>query len=220
MNNPSPSRSLLITGLSGLWLVAWLQSAASAQQAAQEPVDYQAHIDAAAIQLQTLDSKAAACLAAFEEESRESATARCQEFLGAIDGAELADYVARCEVLKAWRENFVLAAQQSDADNRGSAADLSLMVGIEFTCGEDALQKRTQFVTTAFNMLYGNRNSAQQANSEIARRLAELQFETTLSNERRLLQDAIRRQQSDRLLQNERQFDALEKEIIRQQIRN
>ena len=63
-------------------------------------------------------------------------------------------------------------------------------------------------------------NSAQPASSEIARRLAELQFETTLSNERRLLQDAIRRQQSDRLLQNERQFDALEKEIIRQQILN
>ena len=219
MNNHSPSRSLLITGLPTLWLMACLQSA-SAQQALQQPVNYQTHIDAAATQLRTLDNKAAACLAAFEGESKESAAVRCQEFRGAIDGADLADYLARCEVLKAWRENFVLAAQQSDADNRGSAADLSLMVGIEFTCGEDALQKRTQFVTTAFNMLYGNRNSAQQANSEIARRLAELQFETTLSNERRLLQDAIRRQQSDRLLQNERQFDALEKEIIRQQILN
>jgi len=220
MNNHFPSRSLLLTGLTSLWLMACLQSAASAQQAAQEPVDYQAHIDAAASQLQNLDSKAAACLAAFEDESKESAVAPCQEFLGAIDGADLADYVARCEVLKTWRENFVLAARQSGTDNRGSAADLSLMVGIEFTCGENALQKRTQSVTAAFNMLYGNQNSAQQANSEIARRFAELQFETTLSNERRLLQDAIRRQQSDRLLQNERQFDALEKEIIRQQIQN
>ena len=183
-------------------------------------MDYQAHIDAAASQLRTLDSKAGACLTAFEDESTESAAVSCREFLGAIDGSDLADYVARCELLKAWRENFVLTAQQSDTDNQGSAADLSLMVGIEFTCGEDALQKRTQFVTTAFNMLYGNLNSAQQVNSEIARRLAELQFETTLSNERRRLQDAIRRQQSDRLLQNERQFDALEKEIIRQQIRN
>lgn len=216
MNNLFTSRSLLLIGLTSLWLMACLQSAV----AAQEPVDYQAHIDAASNQLQNLDSKAAACLAAFEDESKESAAARCQDFLGAIDGADLADYVSRCEVLKAWRENFVLAAQQSSTDNRDNAADLSLMVGIEFTCGEDALQKRTQSVTAAFNMLYGNQNSAQQANREIARRLAELQFETTLNNERRLLQDAIRRQQSDRLLQNERQFDALEKEIIRQQIQN
>lgn len=220
MNSHSSSRSLLISGLSTLWLMVCLQATASAQQATQEPVDYQAHIDAAATQLRTLDSKASACLAAFEAESKESAAARCQEFIGAIDGADLADYVARCEVLKTWRENFVLAARQSSTDIQGSAADLSLMVGIEFTCGEDALQKRTQFVTTAFNLLFGNQNSARQANSEIARRLAELQFETTLSNERRLLQDAIRQQQSDRLLQNERQFDALEKEIIRQQIQN
>ena len=66
--------------------MACLQSAASAQQAAQEPVDYQAHIDAAASQLRTLDSKAGACLTAFEAESTESAAWSCREFLGAIDG--------------------------------------------------------------------------------------------------------------------------------------
>ena len=170
--------------------------------------------------MQTRDSKAAACLGAFEAESKESAAASCRECLDAIDGAELADYLARCQILKTWRENFVLAAQQSGADYRGSDADLRLMVGIEFTCGEDALQKRTQFVSTAFDMLYGNQNFPQQINREISRRFAELQFETISSNERHLLQNAIQQQQSDRLLQTERQFDDLEKEIIRQQIRN
>lgn len=205
-----------MTALIALGMIACLQSAASAQ----EPVDYQALIDAAAGQLELLDSKADACLSAFESESTESATVRCKDFLGAIDGADLADYLARCEVLKQWRENFVLAAQQPGTDNQGGDADLRLMVGIEYTCGEGALQKRTQFVTAAFNLLYGNQNPGRPSNTAIVRRLAELQFETTLSNERRQLQDAIRQQQADRLLQIERQFDDLEKEIIRQQIRN
>ena len=220
MNSLSTSRSLVIPRLSALSLILCLQSSASAQQATQESVDYQAHIDAATLRLQELDTQAGACLSAFESNSTDSATVRCKEFLGAVDGDGLASYLASCEILKQWREDFVLAAQRSNTDDPGSDADLRLMVGIEFTCGEGALQKRTQFVTTAFNLLVGYQGSTQQISTDIARRLAELRFETTLSNERRLLQDAIRRQQSDRLLQNERQFDALEKEIIRQQIQN
>lgn len=214
MNSQTHSRFLLLTGLVALSALLSLQSTAEAQ----ESVNYQAQLDTANAELQQLDSKAGACLAAFESESAEIATVSCKQFLAALDGAELANYLASCELLKQWRDNFVSAAQRPGNDNQDDTGNLRLMVGVEYSCGEGALQKRTQFVSTAFNLLYGDQSLSQQSGAALSRRLAELRFETTRNNERRLLQNSIQRQQADRLRQTERQFDDLEKEIIRQQI--
>jgi hypothetical protein len=203
-----------MTGLLALSALLWLHAPVEAQQR----VDFQTQLDTANAELEQLDSRAGACLAAFETESTESATVSCKLFLAALDGAELANYLASCALLKQWRDDFVATAQQPDDRDQDDAGNLRLMVGIEYSCGEGALQKRTEFVSSAFNLLYGDQSLSQQSGAALSRRLAELRFETTRNNQRRLLQDSIEQQQSIRLRQTERQFDDLEKEIIRLQI--
>ena len=97
---------------------------------------------------------------------------------------------------------------------------LQLLVGVEFACGEGALQKRTQFVVSAFSLLQDDQIQSQRANAALTRRLAEINFEATLNNERRLLQNAVLQQRARRELETQRQINDLENELIRQQIRN
>ena len=60
----------------------------------------------------------------------------------------------------------------------------------------------------------------QRANAALNRRLAELRFDATLNNERRLLQSSVLQQQARSELETQRQINDLENELIRQQITN
>lgn len=181
--------------------------------------DFPARIEQSTALLQQLDSKAGACLTAFEA-NEEVAGLRCREFLAAVDGELLASYVSNCQLLKEWRDEFVNDALSNPANLENSAENLQLMVGIEYTCGEGAMQKRTTYVSSAFTLLTGGQSSNSQVSAEINQRLAELKFDQTLNNERRLLQNAINQQQSIRLQETQEQFNNLENELIRQQINN
>ena len=194
--------------------VCLLQTASYAQE-----INLQLQIDAASSSLVELDGKAQACLNSLETAATTAAKPPCDDFLQAIDGELLANYLSHCKILKDWRDAFVSTAVNSNVQSN-SNENLQLLVGIEFTCGENALQKRTQFVINAFGLLQDGQIQNQRTNANLIRRLAELKFEATLNNERRLLQDSILQQHSTREQATQRQFDDLEKELIRQQIRN
>ena len=158
--------------------------------------------------------RAKACLDNLEQENTDQAVNSCEEFLQSVDGELLADYLANCEALKSWREKFV-----TDELERSEDAEeyVNLLSGIELSCGENALQRRTESVVIVFNILQGN-SSQSQGTSLLNRRIAEFEFEQTANAERRLLQNSIRRQQQRSLLLSDQQLDDVQEELIRQQI--
>lgn len=185
----------------------------AASATAQEPT-LASRIQAASDSLTLLDLKAKSCMDNLAQESTDQATSSCEEFLQSVNGELLADYLANCEVLKTWREQFVTGELER---NKDAEEYLDLLSGIEFSCGENALQRRTESVVSVFNILRGNSSQSQTA-STLSRRIAESEFEQTSNAERRLLQDSIQRQQQRSLLQSDRQWDDLQEELIRQQI--
>lgn len=213
MTKPITQRLSTFQCLAALGLSLVLNSFCSAQQ-----VDLQIRIDAASNSLEQLDTQAGTCLSALNQGTEDIAQQSCSEFLASIDGELLAGYLEHCQSLKSWRDEFVAATVGSDAAARDSEENLQLLVGIEYSCGEGALQKRTEFVTSAFSLLQDRQMQNQGANALLSRRLTELQMESTLNNERRLLQNSVLRQGSRRELETERQMNDLEKELIRQQI--
>lgn len=195
--------------LGSLMAISLISATASAQETTLD-----SRIQFASEALATLDEQARICLNHFEQGATEQAVSSCNSFLRSVDGSLLADYLAHCDALKAWREDFVTGEITSAGD---AETNLELMRGIELVCGEDALQKRTEHVVSAFNLLQGN-PSQSQATSTINRRIAELEFEQTMNAERRLLQNGIlqQRQHTNSLI--EQQWDEQQEELIRQQI--
>ena len=187
-----------------------------AQEAAREAT-LQQRIDAASAALTELDDKALACREALDSTTTGEAQARCGDFLQAVDGEVLAGYLAHCDALKVWREQFITSA--TDTADR-TEQNLQLMIGVELVCGENALRRRTQYVAATFTLLRDGRTQDRPVTAALSRRLAELEFEASLNSERRSLRDSILRQRSRSLLENQRQWDDLENELIRQQIRN
>ncbi len=185
-----------------------------------QDISLEQHVEQASVALVELDNKAQACLNALNSATALEAKQTCDEFLQAIDGELIAGYLAHCDALKDWREEFVSNTRGAEVAAEESAEMLQLLIGVEFACGEDALQKRTQFVVSTFTLLQEGQIQNQPANAALSRRLAELRFEATLSNERLLLQNSILRQRARRELDIQRQVDDLENELIRQQIRN
>ncbi len=181
--------------------------------------DPQSRIEAAAAALGQLDSLAAECRTALETGSDDEARSRCQRFLGAVDGELLAGYLEQCAALKAWRDEFVSSAAAA-ADDAQAAANLALMVGIERNCGEDALANETSDVLSTFALL---RDRGQRSNSSTAalnRRLQEMNQQALRDAQQDVLRGGVQRELSRRLLETEQQWQSLELELLRQQIRN
>lgn len=180
---------------------------------AQEPT-LDSRIQAASDSLTVLDNKAKTCLDQLEQGVTEQAVASCDDFLQSVDGELLAGYLSHCEELKSWREEFVTDVANNAED---AETNLELLRGIELACGEGALQKRTEYVVSAFTLL--QQGSAQnQASSTINRRVSELEMQQTLNAERRLLQNSLLQQRQRTRQQTDRQWDDLQEELIRQQI--
>ena len=151
----------------------------------------------------------------------------CNYFLASLDGEVLANYLSNCSELKSWRDDYIAASQSNSANSSDDndttseedATNLQLLISIEFNCGENALQKRTQYVVDTFTLLQDGQIRNQRADSAMRRRLTELEFNSVLNQERSALRNSVQQQQSTRSQETQRQFDNLQNELIRQQIR-
>ena len=233
-SNSSPRRYIARCSATSLVLGLGIALLIGAKATAQDAT-LQSHIDGAVGVLQQLDTLASACLTGSQQapatNPNPNPNPNCAQFIAAIDGELLAQYIAHCEVLAAWRASYVTtafettqnatAAGQTPSEIARTPSDignpLQLLVGAEYACGENALQARTGFVTAAFAQLQQNATAIQQEHAGLTRRLNESQFDATLSAERRLLQNSVQQQQLQRQQESERQLQQLENEIIRQQ---
>ncbi|MDG2140143.1 MAG: hypothetical protein P8K27_01475 [Gammaproteobacteria bacterium] len=163
--------------------------------------------------LAKLDDKAKICLNTVEKTDTRSLI-NCDDFLKAVDGELVARYIANCDALKLWRDDFV-----SDQSLPPSAVEKNLraMMEIEFTCGENALQKRTQYVTKAVELLQNNFQQS-QAYTSINRRISEIQLNQLLSKERSSLESSVFEQNQRVRSETNQQQNELEKELLRQEI--
>jgi predicted protein tyrosine phosphatase len=184
--------------------------------------DFQTSIDSSSEALIALDAKASDCRAALD--SDENSQAVCDDFIKAVDGELMANYLEQCRTLKNWRDEYVNQSVATDlnSDAVNNEEMLRRLVSIEFTCGENTLRSRTEFVFSAFNRLRGgSAATAIGANTTlISRQIANSRFNALENGERRRLQNALQNQQNRSLRESERQFNDLENELIRQQIQN
>ena len=184
--------------------------------------DFQKNIDSTSGALITLDVKASDCLTALD--SDEDSTALCDDFIGAVDGKLMANYLEQCRILKHWRDEYVnqTVAANLNSDTVNNEQMLRRLVSIEFTCGENTLRSRTQFVFSAFNRLRGESaaNAIGANTTFISRQISNNRFNALENGERQRLQNALQNQQNRSLRESELQFNDLENELIRQQIQN
>lgn len=183
-----------------------------------QEISLESRIQSANESLATLDNQARACLNIFEQGDSNTTAYRCDDFIQSVDGTLLENYLTHCEALKTWREEFVT----SESTNSNFSADdavtnLRLLSGIELVCGENALQKRTEYVFSAFSLLQGEQS--QNRSSTLGNRyLKEFEQEQLLNTERRRLQSSVLEQQQRRRLETNQQLRDLENELLRQQI--
>ena len=209
-----PTRTFLLA-LAGV--CSALPSFSSAQES-----DLQKSIDSSNEALIALDVKASDCLAALDSDDNSQVV--CDDFIKAVDGELMANYLEQCRTLRHWRDEYVnqtvTANLNSDAVNNEEM--LRRLVSIEFTCGENTLSSRTQFVLSAFNRLRDESaaNAIGANTTFISRQISNNQFNELENGERRRLQNALQNQQNRSLRESERQFNELENELIRQQIQN
>lgn len=189
-----------------------------------QEIDFQNSIDASAEALILLDVKASDCLNALD--TSEDATALCNDFMSAIDGEVIAAYLEHCRTLKAWRDGFVDQTVEQDLQSDGGSDEemLRRLVAIEYTCGENSLLQRTEFVATAFDRVQSQTGLGTAAigasAASLSRQLSESRFNALERVERDRLQDAMQNQQRRSQRESERQFRDLENELLRQQINN
>lgn len=142
-------------GSAALLAIALFHPGALAQESQAEraflPTDQ--HIDQLATLLTALDDKARACLET--EPTANSENSNCQQLIAAIDGNEIANYLAGCANLKDWRDGYIAEFQNENLSSQDLNEEqaLRLLVQTEYLCGEDALRRRTEYVFPAFAAL-------------------------------------------------------------------
>lgn len=149
------------------------------------------HVTAIKALFQQMDATAEGCL----DDSGQS----CQVFLDALD-SHLDQYQQHCQVLRDWRDQLVEENTATTAvPETGTARRL---IDVEYTCGEDALVKRTAFVLAAYEKTQsGNRTilpavvadaNQQQTQNEYARLRRSLLRDSSAQRQR--LDDEIQQQ--------------------------
>ena len=183
-----------------------------------QEISLASRIQSANESLTTLDSQAQTCLNMFERGDTNAATNRCETFMQSVDGILLESYLTHCEALKTWREEFITRENtNSNFRAEDAATNLRLLSGIELVCGENALQKRTEYVFSAFSLLQGE----QFQNRSLTlgnRQLNEFEQEQLLNAERQRLQNSVLEQQKRSRSETNQQLKNLENELLRQQI--
>ena len=170
-------------------------------------------IETASSALAELDDKAKICLNT-KVEADTFSLSNCHDFLEAVDGELVARYLANCDALKIWRDDFV-SNQALSPSNVGR--NLRIMTGIEFACGENALEKRTQSVTKAVELLQNNFQQNQLSTS-INLRISGIQLRQLHNKERGLLERSIFKQNQRVRAETDQQRKGLERELLRQEI--
>jgi len=180
-------------------------------------IDFQKSIDSSSEALIALDVMASDCLLALDSSSSDATS--CDDFINAIDGELMAGYLETCSTLKSWRDEYVnlTVTANLDSNTENNEEMLRRLISIEFACGENTLRDRTQFVFSAFNRL---RSKPQSGTANLRQEISNGQFEALDNRERQRLQNALQNQRNRSTRESERQFDILENELIRQQIRN
>ena len=138
----------------------------------------------------------------------------CHDFLEAVDGELVATYLVNCDALKIWRDDFVSTQALSPSNVE---KNLRIMTGIEFACGENALEKRAQSVTKAVELLQNNFQQNQLSTS-INRTISEIQLRQLHNKERGSLESSILKQNQRVRIETDQQRKRLERELLRQEI--
>jgi len=173
----------------------------SAQEATSTVVD--THIDAIRQLFQELDSSAQHCVEDHEADS-------CKSFATTLDESFIPAYLEHCAVIRGWREQLVADAESGAVvvdEDQGLASSL---IGAEFSCGENSLARRTRFAVAAFQKW-------QQENSNTAQDPA--RYGQDGSSRTSPVSQALQNQQSRLSREIDQQWQRLELENIRQQLR-
>lgn len=170
-------------------------------------------IEKASSALRELDEKARTCLDSVDKQD-DANRSHCDDFMQALDGELVGDYIIHCDVLKTWRDDFIEGRATTSTNIE---KNLQLMAGTEFACGEDALQKRTQYVAKTFELLQDT-GSVRQSGASVNHRISELQIQQLQNAERLLLRNSILQQNRRLQLEADQRQDNLEKELLRQEI--
>ena len=199
-----------------------------------QDVELQQHVTDSVAWLAQLDALAGTCNVSLQQPADAVAAAAtqtvnltpCSQFLAAIDGELLTQYLAHCSALKEWKSHYVTSTFEADQTSTTPETALQLLVGTDYACGENALQQRTQFVTSTFALIQRGGVSrevngagiSQRPGNQLDQRLKELQFDSTLTAERNLLQKSVQQQEQQRALESARQMRQIELENLRQQL--
>lgn len=70
-----------------------------------------------------------------------------------INGDFLPRYLELCNELKTWREQLSEESSNNGVDPAQGPKILQQLLDVEFSCGEEALTKRTQFVLSAWTKI-------------------------------------------------------------------
>jgi len=186
--------------------------------------DVELHVQRLSEQLQALDLQAESCLdalasapAADDVQSRPEA---CVQFMGAIDGEPVANYLDRCREIKQWRDGFVTdnAGGDTDDSSTDSEADrernLQRLIDIEFYCADDSLRLRTQYVFDAFAAVRQTSGVQQWGQQGIAR-----QQPTGMAIPQSRTGGAVSSMHERVRQETEQRWQQLQLELIRQQSR-
>ncbi len=182
-----------------------------AQQAPMSPDTIDPLIAGASSLLQQLDRLAGQC----QQSSPDSE--KCSEFLEAVDGKIIADYLDHCSRLENWKQELLREVLTSNTDTANSSIQLQRIARVENICGDTALENNTQFVFPAFNALRQQGIDSRPADA-VSRRVSELEFSILENAERRSLQNSLRQQQLRRQQETEQQIISQQNELLRQQI--
>ncbi|MFK7865285.1 MAG: hypothetical protein AB8B95_13785 [Pseudohongiellaceae bacterium] len=179
---------------------------------AQSQQSMQTELNSANSRLAELDEKAFNCLGSFNINLGEAAALLCDEFIRAVDGETLADYISHCRTLKTWKNQIT-----EDSNASKSELETKLLADIELRCAENAVKEQTRYVFAAFTMLQQRTLLNQTTGQTLERRLNEIEFQSRLDTQGRRLREAVRNQGQQSIESTQQQMQSLERELIRQQ---
>ncbi len=172
--------------------------------------------------LQTLDAAAEQCLTSTDANFTKSVT--CQDFMAALDdqiNTQLPDSMMfHCTALTTWRDAFIARNNGNLSSNDSTDSNLQLMVDIQYYCGDEALALRTNSVFPAFNLLQQEQRLSNGAISLLSLEADAYRQKIILERERARLQQSVLQGQEQSLQQTQGIQDALELELLRQQLDN
>ena len=177
-----------------------------------QEISLENRIDLIKTTLSTLDTSAAECINQLNSRSKNES--KCVDFMAHIDGQTTTDLISNCNVARSWREEYV---ENSISSNESAETNLQRMRDVEFFCGENFLQKRTTYVSAAFELLTDKQSPA-FSNLSISRRISELQFINVQDKERRSLRESMLLQNQRQQSENDNRRNEIQRELIRQQI--